>query len=176
MQIVNRTANAGKIALAIVNLMFCLSCIYPAGANQPGTVLSEGTQVTVQLAKDAYTSNMGQGDPVKFTVSNDVLSTDSSHTIVIPTGAIAMGRVVNRSKGFDHGISGKLTFTCEYVLRIDGKKVWLRGTLVRSAVQTEIQAKHSSIDIQLERGIMRRGIGYPAGSQFVVYIDQDSVL
>ncbi len=145
-----------------------------ASPSQSEAVLSEGTLLTVYLAKDAYTTNVGQGDPIEFFVLDNIQSTDPSHALMIAKGAVAMGRVITRSKGFDGGISGKLTFTCEYALRVDGKKIWLRGSKTRSAVETTIQAKHSSVDIQLERSIMRRGIGYPLGTQFDVYVDQDS--
>jgi hypothetical protein len=142
-----------------------------------GPVLPEGTEITVQLAHDTRTNNMGQGDPVEYVVSDDVFATDAAHTLVLPKGAIAMGRVIRRSKAWEHGPSGRLDFTCEYAVAADGRKVWLRSTQQRSgAVLVPIQAKHSSSPIQVEQGIMRRPIGFEAGTQFLVYVDQDFVL
>ncbi len=140
-------------------------------------VLAEGTALTVQLVRDLYTNNTGQGDPVQYRVSDNVYSTDASHTLMIAKGALGMGRVLVRSKSFGGSVSGKLSFTCEYAQGVDGRRVWLRPSLARTgAVKVEMQVKHGGPGDQLEKGIMRRAAGYPAGTQFTMYVDQDATL
>jgi hypothetical protein len=139
-------------------------------------VLAEGTSLTVQIARDTFADHELQGDPIEFFVSDDVYSTDPSHTLMIAKGAVAMGRVISSSISLDHGFSGKLTFTCEYIMGVNGKKVWLRGTPVRSAVKTQIQAKHGGPLAQLGQALAAKQVGYHAGTQFTVYVDQDATL
>ncbi len=143
-------------------------------AQNPVPMITEGMPITVELAKDVNTGNMGQGDPVEFYVSDDIYSTDGSHTLIVAKHAIAMGRVIRLSKAFDKSLSGKLTFTCEYAIGVNGRKVWLRGTAKSTgSVKTEIEAKHSGPDAALSMAIMSSAIGYKAGTQFTVYVDQD---
>ena len=150
--------------------------IAPPATSRP-PLLAEGTPLTVQLVRDLYTNNTGQGDPVQYSVSEDVYSTDGSHTLIIAKGALAMGRVIVRSKSFAGSVSGKLSFTCEYAQGVDGRRIWLRSSTARTgAVKVEMQVKHGGPGDQVEKGIMRRASGYPAGTQFTMYVDQDATL
>lgn len=87
--------------------------------------LPDGTSVKLQV-KDTLASNKSKtGDKVEYVVEEDVV--DVEKRVLIRKGAPATG-VITLAKGRGGlGRSGKLEFTCENVLAVDGNTIPLRG-------------------------------------------------
>ena len=92
------------------------------------TVIPERTEVFLAVEDDMKSGDIKEGEEVRYTVSRDV-SDPQSH-VLIKAGWPAYG-VVNQSKRRGiFGKSGKLAFSCDYILAPDGTKIALRGKAI----------------------------------------------
>ncbi|MBI4910609.1 MAG: PEGA domain-containing protein [Acidobacteria bacterium] len=88
-------------------------------------VLPEGTTVTLRLEEAISSATAEKGQPIEFTVMEDVLSGD---TVVLKQGARALGAITEAEPKKRMGRSGKVDFTVEKVRAVDGRYVTLRPT------------------------------------------------
>lgn len=86
-------------------------------------VLPEGTRVRVRLQQDLSSGTAEEGQPVDLSVTEDVRVGD---TTVIAQGAACVGTVTHAKPRGHMGRSGKLDFSIERVVSVDGTSVPLR--------------------------------------------------
>jgi hypothetical protein len=86
-------------------------------------VLPEGTRVRVRLEQTLSSATAEEGQSVNLSVTDDV---KIGETIVVAQGATCVGSVVHAVPKRRMGRSGKLDFTIERVVTVDGSSVPLR--------------------------------------------------
>jgi PEGA domain len=86
-------------------------------------VLPEGTRVRVRLEQTLTSATAEEGQPVNFTVTEDVRIAD---TVVIAQGATCVGSIISAVPKRRLGRSGKLDFSIDRVVAVDGTSVPLR--------------------------------------------------
>ena len=90
---------------------------------QAQIVLPEGTRVRVRLEQTLSSATAEEGQPVNLTVTEDVRVAD---TVVIAQAATCVGTIVQATPKRRMGRSGKLDFSIERVVTVDGSSVPLR--------------------------------------------------
>jgi hypothetical protein len=88
--------------------------------------LPEGTKVRCRLEQTITSATAEEGQPVQFSVTEEVRSGD---VVVIPQGATATGKIVQAIPKRRMGRTGKLDFSLERVVAADGRSVPLRYAL-----------------------------------------------
>jgi len=119
-------------------------------------VLGDALPIRLTLAED-IPGDAAEGDALRFRVSHDVLVQD---TVVIPTGAEAIGVIVDRTKKNVFGMGGKMTFRLEKVDAVEGQKVKIRATPARD--------RDGSSQRPVSKGT--------AGAQYLGYIDASNTV
>jgi hypothetical protein len=74
-----------------------------------------GTSIPVEVMSDANSA----GDQMTYKISVDIR--DSSGTVIVPAGASAQGRVIQRSRGGMWGGPGKVEIAMDTIITQDGK-------------------------------------------------------
>ena len=87
-------------------------------------VLKEGTDVKLKFAEEISSKTAAEGDPVNFTLAEDVTVGD---VVVAKAGAKAVGTVTNAKKAGMMGKAGELNVRLEH-MKVGDTKVRLRGT------------------------------------------------
>ncbi len=86
-------------------------------------VLPEGTRVRVRLDQTISSATAEEGQPVSLSVTEDVRVAD---TVVIAQGAASVGTIVQAVPKRRMGRTGKLDFSIERVVTVDGSSIPLR--------------------------------------------------
>lgn len=86
-------------------------------------VLPEGTRVRVRLEQTISSATAEEGQPVNLSVTEDVRVAD---TVVVAQGSTCVGTVTQAVPKRRLGRSGKLDFSIERVVAVDGTSVPLR--------------------------------------------------
>jgi hypothetical protein len=87
-------------------------------------VLKEGTEVRLQLAQEISSKTSFPGDPVSFTVA-DELSVDD--VVVVRAGSRAIGEITTAKRSGVLGRGGELSIRVDHLIA-GGRKVALRGS------------------------------------------------
>src|SRR6266566_4571683 len=106
----------------------------PSSQNQPanaqptarskGSVLEDGTAVTLRLGRSLSSADAHAGDRVDFEVAQEV---SVNRIVVIPKDSPASGTVITAHKKRRMGRAGKLDVSIESVQLADGEKATLRA-------------------------------------------------
>ena len=109
----------------------------PLSAEPAGgvTILPKGTPVRLRLETDLRSGRDKAGQPILFTVAENVYS--QSHVLLILKGAIAHGHVTTSSGRGSFSRNGRLSFVGDYAPACDGSRVPLRFTEVAESERTE---------------------------------------
>ena len=108
------------------NLLFLTLLLGAGSFSAPAQiVLPEGTRVRVRLEQALSSATAEEGQPVNLSVTEDV---KVGETTVIAQGATCVGTVVQALPKRRMGRSGKLDFSVERVVSVDGSSVPLRYT------------------------------------------------
>ncbi|MGH7745554.1 MAG: hypothetical protein ACREQ5_12300, partial [Candidatus Dormibacteria bacterium] len=91
---------------------------------QETIVIPQGTQITARLANELDSGQVHTGDLVTMDVLEDL---KIKGAIVIPHGAIVMGRVTEAKGARKMGRGGKLDISFDTVTAVDGTKVPVSG-------------------------------------------------
>lgn len=118
---------SGLIGRSICTVIVCITLISQAFAEP--IKLPENTPVKVRMMEEIKSGVSKVGEVVKYEICKDVL--DSNHTVIIANKAKAFGRITESKKRGMFGKQGKLNFTCEYAIAVDGTRVPLRSTQKR---------------------------------------------
>ncbi len=110
----------------VLTLLLCpISPSFVAAATQQEEiVLAEGTAINVVTAEEISSKEAKPNDPVRFTVSEDVVI---NAQILVRKGTVAIGSVINAEKRGYLGKSGKLAIQVESTQTADGQSVKLRA-------------------------------------------------
>ena len=111
------------IAAAFLLAALPLSAAPTSGA----AVLPKGTPVRLRLENDLRSGRDKVGEPVLFTVAQDVYG--PNHVLLLPHGAIAYGHVTASSGRGAFSRNGRLSFTGDYAAAADGVRVPLNFTV-----------------------------------------------
>ena len=87
-------------------------------------MLRDGTDVYLQFAQDLSSKTSSEGDPVMFTLTDDLKVGD---VVVAKAGAKAVGEVTVAQKSGMMGKAGQLNIRLDY-LKVGDAKIHLRGT------------------------------------------------
>jgi hypothetical protein len=87
-------------------------------------MLREGEDVNLQFAQDLSSKTSSEGDPIAFTLADDIKVGD---VVVVKAGAKAFGEVTESSKAGMMGKAGQLNMRLDY-LKVGEVKVKLRGS------------------------------------------------
>lgn len=105
--------------------------IAPTTAAPTQSVLAKRTPIRVRLETDLRSGRDKVGEPVIFTVAQNVYG--PNHTLLLEKGALARGRVTESAGHGSLGRSGKLVFTCDYARADDGTRVPLNLVVTPSS-------------------------------------------
>lgn len=119
------------IAATLLLAALPLSAAPTSGTN----VLPKGTPVRLRLENDLRSGRDKVGEPVLFTVAQDVYS--PNHVLLIPQGAIAHGHVTASSGRGAFSRNGRLSFTGDYATAAGGVRVPLTFTVTVENGRTE---------------------------------------
>ena len=121
-------AATGSLALLAALPLF-------AAPTSTTNLLLKGTLVHLRLENDLCSGRDKVGEPVLFTVAQDVYS--PNHILLIPQGAIAHGHVTASSGRGAFSRNGRLSFTGDYAAALGGTRVPLNFTVTVENGRTE---------------------------------------
>jgi len=154
------------------------TAVQSTGADPGQIVLAMGTPVKLELDRTVKSNGSRSGDPVRFHTSEAVYSTDGSNKLFIDKDATAMGHIiVAKRRGFI-GRRGDLQFQIDYVMNVQGKRVYLNATcqggraVDRGAIAVTTYILLGAGGLLVQGGDKK----YSEGTQFTVYVDQDAKL
>ena len=125
------------LTLAAATLMLSFNCLAQSlppqqSFEEPKTLLlTEGTEVSLQMAQDVSSRGTKPGEPVELTLAEDLKVGD---IIVAKTGARALGEVVQAKKPDFWGEAGEVSIRVHF-LRVGNKKVEIRGAIGSAGVR-----------------------------------------
>jgi len=96
-----------------------------AAAAQVLTFLQDGTPVRLRLDRTVSSANAHVGETVDFEVTEPVIN---QNYVVIPKGAVALGRVTKVDTKRRFGRAGALELSIDSVRLTDGRTILLRAT------------------------------------------------
>jgi hypothetical protein len=104
----------------VVSLFFVL-----AATAQVLTSLQDGTPVRLRLDRTVSSASAHVGETVDFEVTEPVID---QNVVVIPKGAVALGRVTKVEAKRRFGRAGALELSIDSVRLLDGRNLPLRAT------------------------------------------------
>ena len=127
--------------------------------------LTDGIPFKITLAKD-IPQDAEMGAPLSFTVTDDVKLKD---VVVIAKGAAVTGVIEQaaKKKGFIPFGGGKMTLKLMKVDAVDGQKLSIRATPVRS--------ENAAGNVEIEKN-RPKGLAASAGTGYVAYIEGDQTV
>lgn len=136
-------------------------------------VLPEATPVKLKLLHPLHSKTATEGDPVNFTVAEDVLLNGRP---LVKTGAVAIGLVGQAKPARTFGRGGQLSLAMQYV-RAGQVRVPLRGTETRAGKGKTGEMVSLAILFGVT-GLLKHGseIEVKEGSLVTAYVDQDTTL
>lgn len=117
-------SNRAKLGALSAILLVSVSCRAAQNQKVQGTFVPDGTQVHLVLMDDLQGKQLQAKQAVHFKVREDLIV---GSTVIVKTGAEAIGHIESVSKSGLFGKSGKLVLQFDYVQSILGTKVPLRG-------------------------------------------------
>lgn len=112
-----------KCGLVLAAMLVAMNVAAFAGM-QP-TRLAGGTKIQLELTEQLKSGDSKEGQTVHYIVKGNVV--DADRRIIIKDGAQAFGTVTRSKNHGMFGKKGKLDFTVEYAMAVDGTKVPLRS-------------------------------------------------
>ncbi len=143
----------------------------PADATAPKKLmLKEGTEVKLKFAQDLTSKTATEGDPVNFTLDQDVRVGDVA---VARSGAVAVGEVSHAEKAGHMGKAGALSVRLNY-LKVGDNRVRLRGTKGKEGEGKTGTAVTLTV-LFGPLGLLKHGkqVEVKEGSPLTAYVDQD---
>ena len=132
--------------------------------------LKEGTEVKLKFAQDLSSKTATEGDPVNFTVDQDVMDGD---TVVVRSGSPAVGEVSRAEKAGHMGKAGQLSVRLNY-MKVGDKRVRLRGTKGKEG-QGKTGTAVTLTVLFGPLGLLKHGkqVEVKEGSPLTAYVDED---
>ena len=106
-----------------IALFLAVAAVAPAQV-----ILPEGTRVRVRLEQTLSSATAEDGQPVNLTVADDVKIGD---TIVVAQGATCVGTITQAVPKRTMGRTGKLDFSIDRVVAVEGTSIPLRYSLTK---------------------------------------------
>jgi hypothetical protein len=144
----------------------------PGGFAPPGSsvTLKEGTEVKLKFAQDLSSKTATEGDPVNFTLAEDLKVGDF---VVAKAGAAAVGEVTHAKKAGHMGKGGELNIRVNY-LKAGDKRVRLRASKGKEGEGKEGTAIVLTV-LFGPIGLLKHGkqIEVKEGTPLTAYVDED---
>lgn len=154
-------------------------------AHPPQTVgvkIPDGTRIELETAYDVSSKDVKAGEAISFRVAAPVVLNGRT---VIEAGATATGRVVKASRGGHFGRAGRLAWSMQEVVAVDGTRVPLRldGRAVGDSKGAKVATKAvitgallwPIAPVALLHGFRRGESAYlPAGKRFEAAVHGDA--
>lgn len=110
--------------------IFLINILLPAQgtiamAAMTRVTLPAGAKVQLELAEQLKSGEAKEGQTVKYFVRGSVI--DDKRSVIIKDGAEAFGTVTKSKKKGYFGKKGKLEFTVDYAVAVDGTRISLRS-------------------------------------------------
>jgi hypothetical protein len=133
-------------------------------------LLKEGTEVKLKFAQDLSSKTATEGDPVNFSVDQDVTIGD---TVVVRSGANAVGEVSRAERAGHMGKGGQLSVRLNY-MKAGETRVRLRGTKGKEGEGKTGTAVALTV-LFGPLGLLKHGkqVEVKAGSPLTAYVDED---
>jgi len=144
---------------------------------QAGQILiPERTEARMELEQDVKSGADKVGDEVKFKTVNDMY--DDNHALLIPAGTDAYGAITRSSRRGMFGKSGKIEFTCDYILTKDGVHVPLRASKIGGGGKNNTGAVVATVIFLSVLGVFINGrdVTIHKGQQFDMFVNQSTVI
>jgi len=110
-----------------VSLLIC-AVSAPIWAQSSDTVLPEGTKIRVRLEQDLSSATAEQGQPVELSVAEDV---KVDGVVIIKQGGSVVGAITESVPKRHMGRTGKLDFSIDRVVTVDGTSIPLRYSPIK---------------------------------------------
>lgn len=145
----------------------------PAETPAAKLLLKEGTEVPLQCAQNLSSKTAAEGDPVHFTLAEDLKVGDQ---VVAKKGSEALATVSHAKKAGMMGKAGELNIRLEYV-KAGETRVKLRGTQGREGQGKEGTAVALTV-LFGPIGLIKHGknVEMKEGAPLKAYVDQDTFL
>ena len=140
-------------------------------------LLPEYTPVRIRLMQDLKSGDTPEGEVVSYEVLQNVYA--PGHILVIPAGSPAVGRVLVSKSRNSVGLSGQLTFTCNYMTAPDQTHVPVRtASLAKNGLDlTGVSAGAFAFTGGLIALAIKGGnTAVYHGQVYLAYVDQDTTL
>lgn len=137
-------------------------------------LLQERTPVKIALLEGLRSGMAKVGDEVIFEVREDI--SNLNREVIITKGTPAFGHILKSKKRNIFGKPGQLLFTCEYTKGIDGTRIPLRSSELGSKGQNNTGVVVATALLVNVLGVFVNGrdAQVKKGTEFVVYVDQDT--
>jgi hypothetical protein len=137
-----------------------------------GTIkVPDATAVRLSLSETLNSATNQEGDPVHFTVIEDV---KVGNTVAIPGGATAIGHVVEAEPRRRLGRAGKLNFSLDVVKAPDGTNLRLRASSTKKGDDKTGTVIVGTVLLSPLFLIMRgKDVNIPSGTEIMAYVDGD---
>jgi hypothetical protein len=131
--------------------------------------IPDGTPVQMALQEELNSATAHAGDSVHFEVTEDVRATN---TVVIPSGSVGIGRIVDADHKKRMGRGGKLNFSVDYVKLLDGTNCKVRATAARQGKDKTGTVIAGTVLVSPLFLLMHgKDVDIPKGTAFTAYVD-----
>jgi hypothetical protein len=151
-------------------ICFCLSLL--ASSAQNIKQLQEETQIKVAIKQAISSKDAKVGDIINFKVIEQVKKDD---LILIDTGTIVTGEVIEAEKSRSLGKGGKLDFIINTVTAVDGQLIKVRVSSKKMTGQKTTGGVVAAAIIFSPLALFLKGknVVIEAGKEFLVYADNN---
>lgn len=131
--------------------------------------IPDGTPVQMALQEELNSATAHAGDSVHFEVTEDVRA---ANTLVIPSGTVGIGRIVDADHKKRMGRGGKLNFSVDYVKLPDGTNCKVRASAARQGKDKTGTVIAGTVLVSPLFLLMHgKDVDIPKGTAFTAYID-----
>ncbi len=142
-----------------------------AQAQMPGQLTPE-TTVKLVLVDRLHSSSSREGDRINFRVDEEIA--DAHGQVLIRKGTAAYGSVTKSRKSKGFGRRGLLDFSLDYTTAVDGQRVPLRGSGVKSGKSGSKGALATTMLFSAVGGFFIKGsnVSMEPGAVLMAFVDQ----
>ncbi|MCE5198098.1 CsgG/HfaB family protein [bacterium] len=159
----------------LVLLVVCMLVVACTVVSAAPVNLAERTTVKVALLETLVSGQGKPNDEVNFELREDIYG--PNRELLATKGTPAYGHIIRTKKRGMFGRSGKLEFSCDYTKAVDGTKIPLRGSEVRSG-KGNGGAMLATAALLTVVGVFINGrdVTINKGTELTAYVDQDTMI
>ena len=163
-----------RTLVVMVTCLVVLAVAHSVGATQP-VKLPEKTSVRVAILENLVSGQGKPNDAINFELREDLYGPDRE--VLATKGTPATGHIIRTKRRGIFGRSGKLDFSCDYTKGVDGTKISLRGTEIRSGKGNGGAVVATALVVSVfGLFINGRDVKVDKGAEFTVYVAEDTMI